>query len=231
MRTIELALESRGDTKFLRWSLSGVIFVHFLAPLLFERNPDTLKAMASLVTERELKMLEQVHGARVVEAARIPEIFSLKGDGILSGGGETIGILTADCLPLLLVGDTKVVLLHVGWRGMVAGIVEKGISLLEYSTYIKALLGPCIRGCCYQVDEPFLQKVKASYPHLDGAWSRENNSLRFDIPKAVEEILRHNGVGEVLDCGFCTCCDTRFPSYRRDGERAGRMLTLAWRER
>ncbi len=229
MKKVKLVEERVGDAHFLRWPIQRVNLVHLVEPQVFQRDPGVVNYVALGITGKRPVMLQQVHGDQVLDASSVGPSFSRKGDGLFTSQHELLGVLTADCLPLLLVDPTKVVLLHVGWRGMVAGIVERGVGIFEDTGEVSAMLGPCIRGCCYQVDAAFQESVREAYPLMEDTWYLRDGRLWFDIPTAVEEILFDSGVRDVMDCGLCTCCHHRFPSYRREGERAGRMLTLAWR--
>jgi copper oxidase (laccase) domain-containing protein len=113
-----------------------------------------------------------------------------------------------------LVSKEGLVLLHVGWKGLVAGIVERGVECLGPAKDIKAIFGPCIRGCCYEVDESFIKKVEEAYPHISyGRVVTEiGERLYFDIPFAVEEVLRGMGVKALL---IAICVPFATPTFPR----------------
>lgn len=144
--------------------------------------------------------LHQTHSALVLST---PCDNSLEGDGIV-GERETLGIKTADCLPITLIGPKQQALVHAGWRGLQLQILadEKIKSLAPRSAFI----GPCIHACCFEVTQEF----QAHFPH------RPIESGKFDlIAEAKDQIRRLYGI-EAVDSGICTCCDLRFPSFRRD---------------
>ncbi len=221
--------DTKGEILFLRWSLPGVNMLHVLTPQVFNRDKELVIDLSYGLTGKNLKILTQVHGVLIKDEEKIGDPFEDEGDGLFSKGIYSLGILTADCLPLLLWNEDRIALLHVGWKGFVAGIVNRGVSLF-CNKKVLAALGPCIRGCCYQVDDAFLQAVEEAHPDLeyDRAVSNRNRAIYFDIPEAVKGFLRKCGVEVIEDCGLCTFCSPEFPSYRRDGAKAGRMLTLAW---
>ncbi len=230
----ELLEEGDGKFEWLRWPLGHPVSIaHVISPQVFNRD---LSATGNLVWEitgaAELKILRQVHSAFVFCESEVGEPFSVEGDGIFGSARVPLAILTADCLPLILTDGHGVALLHVGWRGMVQGIVERGLLFFGNHREVRAFLGPCIRECCYQVDTPFLNEVAGVYPKLTDSKAvvSGGGEVRFSIPVAVGHILKNLDVRAVYDSGLCTCCDNRFPSYRRDGEAAGRMLTLVWKE-
>jgi YfiH family protein len=119
-------------------------------------------------------------------------------------------------------------LLHSGWKG--TGIVREALKLMRASCgsrpeNIRALLGPGIRSCCYAVTEDRARSFAAEFGEntavfRDGAW-------RLDLAAANTNILGEEGVTRVFTWPACTCCDTRFSSYRRQGKGGyTRMLAL-----
>ena len=108
--------------------------------------------------EGPLVTLRQIHSDLIHCVSGVPEP-SLTGDGLITQTpGLLLAILTADCLPVILV-DTKrraVGVFHAGWRGTVKRIVEKGVGEMQrwFGTHprdLKAAIGPGVRGCCYAV--------------------------------------------------------------------------------
>ena len=84
---------------------------------------------------------------------------------------------------------------------------------------VTAAIGPCARGCCYEVGE----EVHAHFPgHRVG----ERN---LALEAVAAERLREAGVTAIEDTGLCTICDERFFSYRREGDAAGRNASVIWR--
>ena len=160
----------------------------------------------------------QVHGARVVRDA--PEVEDADGQVVTDQEHGAL-VLTADCLPVALVGPGAVAMLHGGWRGLAAGIVAAGAAMVEGP--VTAALGPSARGCCYEVGE----EVHAAFASYDARVGDRN--LALDVVATAQ--LRVAGVTEIVDTGICTICDERFYSYRREGEAAGRQGGIAWRAR
>ncbi len=144
--------------------------------------------------------LHQTHSAKVIAT---PCDNSLEGDGIV-GLRENLGIKTADCLPIALIGRDQAALVHAGWRGLQLQILsDEKIKALSPQ---QAFIGPCIHACCFEVTSEF----QAHFPHR----SIENG--KFDlVAEAKDQIRRLYGI-EAIDSGVCTCCDKNFPSFRRD---------------
>jgi len=129
-------------------------------------------------------------------------------------------VLTADCLPVALGAPGAVAMLHAGWRGLAAGILEEGAAALRElagEQELHALIGPGAGPCCYEVGA----EVHAA---LGGTPRRGP----IDLAGIAARRLRAAGVGEVRALDVCTICDRRFFSHRREGDRAGRQAGVAW---
>jgi hypothetical protein len=172
----------------------------------------------------------QVHGSHVRRVTEIPA-----GDGPLKrpeddadGQATTLTrvgvlVLTADCLPVALVRDGAVAMLHAGWRGLAAGVLEEGVTLLRAQRpgpEIAAVIGPGAGACCYEVGP----EVHASFGDERGA------RARIDLRAIARARLLAAGASAVHDVDVCTICDERFFSHRREGARAGRQGGVAWLE-
>jgi polyphenol oxidase len=136
----------------------------------------------------------------------------------LSGLGATV--LGADCLPVALGCAGAVAMVHAGWRGLAAGVLEEGVRAVGElgRGEIAAIVGPCAGVCCYEVG-PEVHEAFAD-AHRQGS--------RIDLRAIAHERLLAHGVARVLDVPSCTICDPRFFSHRREGERAGRQAGVAW---
>ena len=179
----------------------------------------------------------QVHGCRVVTAEQCRGDPAPEADAVISfEAGVAVGVVTADCVPVLLAsqrGDA-VAAVHAGWRGLAAGVVAQSVDALRRrgcSTRLVAAIGPRIGPCCYEVDAPVLDALAGAF----GARSLEaatgaarSGHAMLDLGALTADALRSAGLLEddialLSDC--CTRCDaTRFHSYRRDGARSGRLV-------
>jgi polyphenol oxidase len=171
----------------------------------------------------------QVHAAEVVrrEDAPDPNPFTAdarppEADGqATSSPALTPLVQVADCLPVALAGDRGVAMLHCGWRGLAAGIVERGAREVGATA---AAVGPGIGPCCYEVGD----EVLAEFSGL-GAGVAEGR--RLHLPEAARRLLEAAGLDAVEVSDLCTSCHpTLFFSHRRDGGRTGRQAGLAWRD-
>jgi hypothetical protein len=133
--------------------------------------------------------------------------------------------LTADCLPVALGANGVVAMVHAGWRGLAAGVLEEGVRALrelDGDGDLVAVIGPGAGPCCYEVGE----EVHAAFGGAHGIGSPP--SRRIDLKAIARDRLLVAGVSEVRDVAACTICDERFFSYRREGARAGRQGGVAW---
>ena len=149
--------------------------------------------------------------------------------------GPSIGIATADWVPsLVAAGDGScVAAIDAGWGGRAAGVIESGVAGLREATNCEPLLaaiGPAARGCCYEVDEAVLGPLRARFPEELANATRATSAghALLDLAVLVQADLARAGVAasqRSTIAGACTRCDaSRFHSYRRDGESAGRLL-------
>jgi YfiH family protein len=177
----------------------------------------------------------QVHGRAVVSAAACRSQPPPEADAVIcSEPGVAVGVVTADCLPVLLAseGGRVVAAIHAGWRGLARGVVADGVDALRRSAgdaRIVAAIGPHIGPCCYEVDAPVIEALARTFGAIDDALrpTRPGHAL-LDLGALAEAALARGGlarddIGRLQ--GACTRCDPlRFHSYRRDGPRAGRLL-------
>jgi len=165
-----------------------------------------------------LALARQVHGVRVLEV--VEGCAGVVGEAdilVTSTPGVVLGILTADCAPVVLARDGAVAIVHAGWRGLVAGAIAAGVEVL--GDVRKAWIGPSIQACCYEVGPEVIDSfVTAGLPVAD--------DRHVDTRAAARRALERAGVGEIEAVGGCTSCDTRYFSYRRDGV-TGRQGTFS----
>lgn len=150
--------------------------------------------------------------------------------------GIALGILTADCLPIIVFDQAKKALLaiHTGWRGSLRGIIK--IALQEFcknlDLNLKDLLfyfGPSAQECCYEVGEDFILELSKTCENWQEFISKREEKLFFSLPKFNYSELINLGVLESstsLENNECTICNPRFCSYRRSGD-SSRNITIA----
>jgi YfiH family protein len=173
----------------------------------------------------------QVHGGDVVQSGRAPGVvFGAEGDAVTTGGPGGAGVMTADCLGLVIrSAGAGVAAVHAGWRGIVTGIIGAAVARLGGDPgAMDAYLGPCIGRCCFEVGPEVAQALAATA----GAQvvSPRGAKLHADLAGAAVLQLAAAGIdpGRISGVGLCTRCrDDLFYSHRRDRGLTGRMATVA----
>ena len=173
----------------------------------------------------------QVHGTAIREWAAGPAVhggYAQPGaeldrvDGhVTTVPGLGLLVLAADCLPLALAAPGRVAMLHCGWRGLAAGIVES--ALARFPEAPAAVIGPGIGRCCYEVGD----EVLAAFEGIDEA----ADGRMLDLRAVARQKLHEAGVERIEEVELCTSCrPDLFFSHRRDGGLTGRQGGLVWLE-
>lgn len=174
--------------------------------------------------------LYQEHGATALTVSEPPSQASLpRADAVVSTTpGLVIGVLTADCAPILLADPQArvVAAAHAGWRGAVGGIVEGAIAEMERNGAtregIHAAVGPCINQPAYEVGPEFEAAVVAGDPAASAFFATPAGAKRvhFDLPGYVARRLAAAGIASVEMRSPCTReNESLFFSYRRTTQR------------
>ena len=198
------------------------------------------RAADAIVPGAALATLYQVHSpTAVIVTAAVPDDQRPHADAIVTATpGLVIGIVTADCAPVLLadVEAGVIAAAHAGWRGAVAGVTDQAIaamlSLGARVDRIVAAIGPCIARASYEVDHVFAEKLLADDPANEPFLSDgPRGQPHFDLEAYVAARLAAAGVRRIEALGLDTyALEDRFFSYRRATHRAeptyGRQLSL-----
>jgi YfiH family protein len=156
-----------------------------------------------------LALARQVHGVTVLEVGAGSSGVVGEADVLVTSvPGVVLGILTADCAPVVVAGDDTIGLVHAGWRGLVAGVLDVGVRAVPGVR--RAWIGPCIHSCCYEVGPEVVAAFESAGLPIAAA-------DRVDPRRAAEHALARAGVNDVVTIDVCTSCDPRYFSYRRDG--------------
>jgi len=192
------------------------------APVVFSlRLANALLGIKLWQKEDKVLTLRQTHS----DTFHIVEDFTegLEGDALLTQRkGLPLGVKTADCVPVVYVGKKTLAVIHAGWRGLGANILEKVFATfveLEGSEPLFAFVGPSAKACCYQVGQDFTRSFSALYV--------KNSRLFMDTQEEAILRLKKLGIKRLFLYGVCTICSQRLPSYRRDKTNQ-RLLTYAW---
>jgi YfiH family protein len=193
-----------------------------------ERAVRAREGLRELLGVEALVRGHQVHGSRVQHVREMPR----RGGQLASAGADADGqltaitglgvmVLAADCLPVALASTRAVAMLHAGWRGLGAGVLERGVAALRRlgaDEEIVAVIGPGAGVCCYEVG-----------PEVHLAFGEDRREGPIDLRAIAGERLHAAGVSQVRIAPECTICDESFFSHRREGPAAGRQAGVAWR--
>ena len=196
-------------------------------------------AVAALLPEAELATVHQVHSAEVVVADRAwAQEQRRRADAMVTDTPNLLlGILTADCAPVLFADHHGVVVgaAHAGWRGALAGVTDATIQAMEElgsrRENIHAAVGPCVGQPSYEVDEAFLARfLEADADNARFFVEGPAGKPHFDLEAYVVHRLIAAGIGEVEALNLDTYADAdRFFSFRRATHRGeadyGRQLS------
>lgn len=174
--------------------------------------------------------LRQIHSDKAVNVRGLKDR-EKEGDALVTDEvGVSIGVRTADCVAILLLDSRQraISAVHAGWRGSSKGVVKRAIEKMMADFNVRqgdiyAAIGPCIRGCCYEVG----RDVATHFVHYSPEWPPDKEKCKLDLPKINYRQLLEAGVPEehIFDSGLCTACqDAQFFSYRREPENPGRMV-------
>ncbi len=152
--------------------------------------------------------------------------------------GIAVGILTADCAPILLADENArvVAAAHAGWRGAFEGVLQNTVTAMTKlgasPARTVAAVGPCITQASYEVGPEFVARFIARAPGFARYFTppMDNGHVHFNLPAFVADTLQDAGVGTVVMEGSDTCAaDNQFFSYRRSTLRCepdyGRQLS------
>ena len=198
------------------------------------------RAAAAILPGAPLASLYQVHSADVVRVnAAYPDAERPHADALVTERpGLLLGILTADCAPVLFADAQAGVIgaAHAGWTGALAGVTAATIAAMEKigarRDRIAAAIGPCIARASYEVDEGFLGRFAAVDPENERFFaSGRDGRYQFDLEAYVTHRLAAAGLARIEALGLDTYAQSdRFYSYRRATHKGepdyGRQISL-----
>jgi polyphenol oxidase len=208
-----------------------------------------------------LVQVRQIHSS-IIRRVDAPEVDASAGDGIITNtSGLLLAIKTADCVPVL-VADVKrrvVGAFHAGWRGTVARVAEKGVGEMRRQfdsapRDLRAVIGPCIRKCCYSVGPEVRAEFESQFSYAHELFEEvfDSNAIHIKYPLLFlnQRAPGHGDLGPEIHLDLvaanrrqleaagvrldhitviegCTACDTkRFFSHRAEFGRTGRMKAV-----
>lgn len=209
------------------------------APAMAQVRENRARAVAAVLPGARLVSVYQVHSADCVVAGDWAEPERPQADALVTDQpGLLLGILTADCAPVLLADRAAGVVggAHAGWKGAIGGVTDATIAAMERlgarRDAIVAAVGPCIAQASYEVDDGFVARFLAQTSDNDRFFAPGRAGHRqFDLEGYVAARLEAAGLGAVERLGLDTYADeARFFSFRRATHRHepdyGRQISL-----
>ena len=199
----------------------------------FNRNTDegreNLDSLKKDFMAKEVVYLNQIHSDKVfVYEGNDLEFIKNEGDALITDKEKVIiGAFTADCVPVILVDETKGVIaaIHSGWKGTYNKIARKTCEYMKEKygcENIKVIIGPHVRQCCYEVSEDLVEKFSEEFG------KDVCNGRMLNLEKCVEIQLKGIVKKEnITSTRICTYCEkeVKMHSYREDQEKSGRLFS------
>ena len=189
------------------------------------------------IKNSDLITLKQMHSSDVINITERIEPDEIEGDSMVtSKEGICLGILTADCAPILF-GDFEKKIIgaaHAGWKGLYGGIVENTLeNMVQLGAKIKNIcvaIGPCIQKNNYEVGIEFYERFINKDIKYKKFFLKENNKILFDLPGSISFRLHLQGIRNIQSLNKCTFTEKKnYFSFRRNQKNklgdCGRMIS------
>jgi len=203
-----------------------------------KRNFELLSENTGIPMEN-MVLTKQVHGAEITLVDRrhcgmglVRERTFGESDGLITAD-RNVALVTfhADCAPVYLYDCKKQVigLVHSGWRSTLLKISAKAVNIMKTrfccnAQDIYAVIGPCIRKCCFEVGPEVYEDFLKTFPGCSDAFEYSDGKRRIDLAAIIKNTLVSEGVSpeNVHDLNRCTTCEKElFFSHRGGGGRSG----------
>ncbi|ALM51279.1 peptidoglycan editing factor PgeF [Halomonas huangheensis] len=182
--------------------------------------------------ERPLLWLDQVHGASVQQewSDAAPQADA----SMATSTDYGCVVLTADCLPVFFCDKSgeRVAVAHAGWRSLAGGVLEATVAAMGVAPEsLLAWLGPAISNAQFEVGPEVREAFCGVHPEAASAFDPSPYRLGHhmgDLYKLARLRLERLGLSHISGGHFCTVCESRFYSFRRDDGVTGRMASVIW---
>lgn len=199
---------------------------------IFADNSDFSSNMSYQQLINKSIIMNQVHSCRVVRVHHRNN-FVYNADGMVTRKNLFLGIKTADCIPVFLYEYKRKIVgaLHAGWQGLYLNILKNACKKIINNggnlKFLHVALGPHIHDCCYSV--PF-ERIKLFHAlQLPGvSFTKKNANWYLNLGHIAYALLKQIGIKEAnIDLiSHCTCCNTNFHSFRREGKKGSKMINI-----
>ncbi len=180
--------------------------------------------------------LNQVHGDTVLEVNKenAADIMFSKADGLFTCENYLpLGVITADCLPVMIAGSKYISSLHCGWRSLNACIIDNAFKLFKKynDTPVYAYIGAGICEKCYEVHDDLVQQLNPVYNPDQALAAKGQEQYLLNMKKLASNALIYNGlsIDNIEISEYSSCCSKGFYSYRLENGKTGRMVTTIQR--
>jgi len=204
-----------------------------------KRNRELVACKISDMGSKYLYSARQTHGKNVIyvteETIHEDGNIDRDADGLMTDRkGLAVMVMGADC-SLMVAADVRsraVCAVHAGWKGTLNGMLGTALKKLSgkfgsAGTDINIFMGPAIRQCCYEIGDELAVRFRSRFGSGDHLVKR-NGSWYLDLAALNRRQALGFGIPDknIYDTGICTCCDSRYYSYRREGV-TGRHAAIA----
>jgi YfiH family protein len=209
-------------------------------PKVVSQNVCDMK-LAVGIHDGRIVTMRQVHGDNIVEVKDKSLKEAGEADGMITATTDVfLGVLTADCVPILFVAPKSklVAAVHAGWRGTLAGIAEKAARSFTDRLHVRAdeievALGPSIGSCCYEVKDDVAGPLLERWGGIaDASVQKRDGKTYLDLRRLNRGVLAQSAIPEtnIFQVGPCTACSPNdFFSYRRERSETGRQISfIGW---
>jgi len=210
---------------------------HFAGTQLLTMDP--YKKLKKLLHIEHLIFLKQMHTTTgmIITSKHTVEPFVHMGDYLITNQNQYgIGVMTADCLPIIFYDHTRHVaaIAHAGWKGSIKRIAPHVINVMQetFDTQINQLrifFGPSAKSCCYQVGPEFYEHVSGFSFGQQTLYKHNHGKITFDLPLFNRLQLEEIGIAKEAvktDYNVCTICDQNYWSNRSDTRNGGKQMTV-----
>ncbi len=191
------------------------------------------------IANKKLKLINQIHSNKVFRITKLNYKQKIYGDGLITTDKNiALGIITADCAPILLFDKKNniVCCLHSGWKGALMNIVEKGLEKIKKITVrtdnLVAIVGPCIAFKNYEVDKNFKEKFINKSKNYKNYFKPQNKYKDlFNLRGIINYQLKSQGINNIYNIKKDTFENSHiFFSHRRSCHNnqfdTGRMINI-----
>lgn len=176
------------------------------------------KIASKLLNNKEIIFVNQIHSSKFFFYDNIRP-HDIKADGIITKNKNVLlGILTADCAPVILLGKEYFGILHVGWRGLLNNIISNAINFLikrgEEKKNITIFIGPHLKLKSFEVQRDFIEKIKI-LKNFSTYLKENKNRIFFNYTKLIEDKIKELGIDNYKTSEFDTYSNPKkFFSHR-----------------